>query len=110
MSSTSSTPLHRDRRSGGGITVGALLVARLRELAAGADSTITRTASVRDVPAGGVTDGGHAPAFGFASGQALSGVVGPLIEVPVLVALVYVSLAWRKKFAAQTLPLQAQEG
>ncbi|MBT2524338.1 ACR3 family arsenite efflux transporter [Streptomyces sp. ISL-99] len=37
--------------------------------------------------------------FGVTSGQALSGVVGPLIEVPVLVALVYVSLAWRKKFA-----------
>jgi ACR3 family arsenite transporter len=34
------------------------------------------------------------------SGQALSGVVGPLIEVPVLVALVYVSLAWRGKFTA----------
>ncbi|MDI3420906.1 ACR3 family arsenite efflux transporter [Streptomyces luteolus] len=37
--------------------------------------------------------------FGVTSGQALSGVVGPLIEVPVLVALVYVALAWRKKFA-----------
>ncbi|MEV6314129.1 ACR3 family arsenite efflux transporter [Streptomyces sp. NPDC051776] len=36
--------------------------------------------------------------FGVTSGQALSGVVGPLIEVPVLVALVYVSLAWRTKF------------
>ncbi|MEU0603217.1 ACR3 family arsenite efflux transporter [Streptomyces sp. NPDC006393] len=39
--------------------------------------------------------------FGVTSGQALSGVVGPLIEVPVLVALVYVSLAWRRKFTAQ---------
>ena len=37
--------------------------------------------------------------FGVTSGQALSGVVGPLIEVPVLVALVYVSLAWRGRFA-----------
>ncbi|WUC97270.1 ACR3 family arsenite efflux transporter [Streptomyces sp. NBC_00525] len=36
--------------------------------------------------------------FGVTSGQALSGVVGPLIEVPVLVALVYVSLSRRKKF------------
>ncbi|MGK5629315.1 ACR3 family arsenite efflux transporter [Streptomyces sp. URMC 123] len=38
--------------------------------------------------------------FGVTSGQALSGVVGPLIEVPVLVALVHVSLAWRRRFAA----------
>jgi ACR3 family arsenite transporter len=38
--------------------------------------------------------------FGVTSGQALSGVVGPLIEVPVLVALVYVSLAWRRRFGA----------
>ncbi|GAB3143206.1 ACR3 family arsenite efflux transporter [Microbispora hainanensis] len=37
--------------------------------------------------------------FGVTSGQALSGVVGPLIEVPVLVALVYVSLAWRRRLA-----------
>ncbi|WP_346776520.1 ACR3 family arsenite efflux transporter [Streptomyces sp. HNM0574] len=41
--------------------------------------------------------------FGVTSGQALSGVVGPLIEVPVLIALVYVSLAWRRKFSAQSL-------
>ncbi|MFZ2239605.1 MAG: ACR3 family arsenite efflux transporter [Gordonia amarae] len=38
--------------------------------------------------------------YGAASGQALAGVVGPLIEVPVLVALVYVSLAMRKRFHA----------
>ncbi len=36
--------------------------------------------------------------FGATSGQALAGVVGPLIEVPVLVALVYVSLALRPHF------------
>ena len=37
--------------------------------------------------------------FGVTSGQALAGVVGPLIEVPVLVALVYVSLALRTRFS-----------
>nr|ABP44139.1 arsenical-resistance protein [Mycolicibacterium gilvum PYR-GCK] len=37
--------------------------------------------------------------YGVTSGQALAGVVGPLIEVPVLVALVYVSLALRGRFA-----------
>ncbi|GAA3883773.1 ACR3 family arsenite efflux transporter [Streptomyces sedi] len=37
--------------------------------------------------------------FGVTSGQALAGVVGPLIEVPVLVALVYVSLALRRRHA-----------
>ncbi|AYJ48037.1 ACR3 family arsenite efflux transporter [Rhodococcus sp. P1Y] len=36
--------------------------------------------------------------YGATSGQALAGVVGPLIEVPVLVGLVYVSLALRKRF------------
>lgn len=38
--------------------------------------------------------------FGVTSGQALAGVVGPLIEVPVLVALVHVSLAARRRFTA----------
>jgi ACR3 family arsenite transporter len=42
--------------------------------------------------------------FGVASGQALAGVVGPLIEVPVLVGLVYVSLWARRFFPDQGAP------
>jgi ACR3 family arsenite transporter len=41
--------------------------------------------------------------FGAASGQALAGIVGPLIEVPVLVGLVYVSL-WAAKAWFHTDP------
>jgi ACR3 family arsenite transporter len=48
--------------------------------------------------------------FGATSGQALAGVVGPLIEVPVLVTLVYVAL-WARRFwpsrDTQTWPTQS---
>ncbi|WP_279098086.1 ACR3 family arsenite efflux transporter [Gordonia bronchialis] len=40
--------------------------------------------------------------YGATSGQALAGVVGPLIEVPVLVGLVYVSLFLRGRLRSRT--------
>ncbi len=42
--------------------------------------------------------------FGATSGQALAGVVGPLIEVPVLVGLVYVSLALGRRLFGSDHP------
>ncbi|HVR77634.1 MAG TPA: ACR3 family arsenite efflux transporter [Acidimicrobiia bacterium] len=47
--------------------------------------------------------------FGVASGQALAGVVGPLVEVPVLVGLVYVAL-WARRRYYPGHPAGATEG
>ena len=47
--------------------------------------------------------------FGVTSGQALAGVVGPLIEVPVLVALVYAALRARRLFTAESATAASSE-
>ncbi|GAA1481330.1 ACR3 family arsenite efflux transporter [Gordonia sinesedis] len=75
---------------GGGFVLGAALGLRYE-----------RTTTLAFTAAGNNFELGIAVAiatYGAASGQALAGVIGPLIEVPVLVALVYVSLALRKRF------------
>ena len=47
--------------------------------------------------------------FGVTSGEALAGVVGPLIEVPVLVGLVYVALWARRRYYPSSPAVSALE-
>jgi len=66
-----------------------------------------RSASVAFTAAGNNFELGIAVAisvFGVTSGEALAGVVGPLIEVPVLVGLVYVALWARHRFYQREEP------
>ena len=47
--------------------------------------------------------------FGVTSGQALAGTIGPLVEVPVLVALVYLALWLRRRWYPEDLTREQSE-
>ncbi|MBM9461263.1 ACR3 family arsenite efflux transporter [Nocardioides sp. zg-536] len=78
--------------------VGSLLLARWIGLGYARSTTVAFTAAGNNFELAIAVAIG---AFGVTSGQALAGVVGPLIEVPVLVGLVYVSL-WARRFFPDT--------